>query len=634
MSESITRDEMNDLHTQVQEYDVEMYDDAVLENEIEIENAENNNDIVIDEVLRLPRELQNIQSWNADPIIAGKRNRRAPERLVFAMIFNKAVREKPDIALKALDIELDVFERKDVFIGRYENDLSQVEKSLIMPNMVNYTEKLTASGDFDKAKSRVLLRGDRQYEVGETEGPVCRVESIFAMFNLVAHLQYEVWKIDFVAAYLNTDMPKELKHRWVLLDRVVSARLVERNPEKWSPFLRSDGKILVEALKLFYGYREAAHYWNKILIEMFTKDRWVPLGKDKCVLKKPCKDGKVALISIVVDDLTCIAPFGSGMKEEIKKLCVDTFKEITMEEGDTINVIGMKFEVDRINKLVKVTQGKFFKSCVEMFDNLKEYPTPFGVDFLEVDESSPVLTDQTIFRSALMTVSFGAHRTYPDLLFGMSWLATHQGKATEQDMKKLKRIMGYIKAHPDHCMVLKPNSLRIVCAADASYGDHQDGKSHSGGVVGFEGNDKSISPVLFICGKQPVVAKSSFEAEIIAASTVGDSFVWLSDFMIEIDIVVEGSVMYQDNKSAILSMEKGGSSFKRTKHIKIRFFWLKALVDEGLLKFEYVQTAEMVADMLTKPLVGPVFQYLAGKLTGWFGVKKLGAGATKTGVEV
>ena len=227
-----------------------------------------------------------------------------------------------------------------------------------------------------------------------------------------------------------------------------------------------------------------------------------------------------------------------------------------------------------------------------------------------------------------------AHSTYPELLFGISWLATHQGKASVQDLKKLKRIMGYVKAHPDHCMTLKPKSLKIICAADASYGDHHDGKSHSGGVVGFEGDNKCISPVMFICGKQPVVAKSSFEAEIIAASTVGDSFVWFSDFMGEIDLVVAGSIMYQDNKSAIISMEKGGGSFKRTKHIKIRYFWLKALVDEGVLKFEYVQTAEMVADILTKPLVGPVFQFLAEKITGWFGVKKLGAGVPKAGVEI
>jgi hypothetical protein len=387
-------------------------------------------------------------------------------------------------------------------------------------------------------------------------------------------------------------------------------------------------------LKLFYGFKEAAHYWNKVLIKMFTENGWNTLGKDKCVLSNRVNNGELALVAITVDDLTCMVPFGSGLKEEMKEMCIRYFQEITVEEGDVINVIGMKFEIDRINRSVRVSQGKFMKSCVEFFDDLKEWPTPYGVDFLEVDDMSPVLTNQTEFRSAVMTVSFGAHRTYPSLLFGTSWLATRQGKATEQDLKKLKRIMGYIKAHPDHCLMLKPKSLKIICAADASYGDHLDGKSHTGGVVGFESDDNGISPVMFVCGKQSVVAKSSFEAEIIAASTVGDSFVWLSDFMVEIDLVVTGSIMYQDNKSAIISMEKGGGSFKRTKHIKIRFFWLKALVDEGILKFEYVQTAEMIADMLTKPLIGPVFQYLTGKMTGWFGMKKLGAGVTKTGVEV
>jgi hypothetical protein len=87
--------------------------------------------------------------------------------------------------------------------------------------------------------------------------------------------------------------------------------------------------------------------------------------------------------------------------------------------------------------------------------------------------------------------------------------------------------------------------------------------------------------------------------------------------------------MYQDNKSTILGIEKGGGSFKRTKHIKIRFFWVKALVDEGVLRIEYVPTVEMVADMLTKPLVGVAFNYLSRKITGWFSKEKIGAGTSR-----
>ena len=79
--------------------------------------------------------------------------------------------------------------------------------------------------------------------LGETHGPVSRVESIFLLASIAALKEYEVVKIDFVAAYLNTKMPPEVRHRWLLLDRSVSSLLCERNPEYWlSVFLK--GKFL------------------------------------------------------------------------------------------------------------------------------------------------------------------------------------------------------------------------------------------------------------------------------------------------------------------------------------------------------------------------------------------------------
>jgi hypothetical protein len=47
-------------------------------------------------------------------------------------------------------------------------------------------------------------------------------------------------------------------------------------------------------------------------------------------------------------------------------------------------------------------------------------------------------------------------------------------------------------------------------------------------------------------------------------------------------------------------VKQGTGSFKRAKHIKVRFFWLKDLIDLGLLELVYMPTDELVADILTK----------------------------------
>ena len=64
-------------------------------------------------------------------------------------------------------------------------------------------------------------------------------------------------------------------------------------------------------------------------------------------------------------------------------------------------------------------------------------------------------------------------------------------------------------------------------------------------------------------------------------------------------------------------MSQGTGSFKRSKHIKIRYFWMKSLQDNGLITLKYTPTDELVADSLTKPLTGGKFLYLRTKLIGW-----------------
>ena len=61
---------------------------------------------------------------------------------------------------------------------------------------------------------------------------------------------------------------------------------------------------------------------------------------------------------------------------------------------------------------------------------------------------------------------------------------------------------------------------------------------------------------------------------------------------------------------------KGTGSFKRAKHIKVHFFWLKDLIDEGEVLLIYVPSEELVADMLIKATTGAKFKYLRDKLLG------------------
>jgi len=73
-------------------------------------------------------------------------------------------------------------------------------------------------------------------------------------------------------------------------------------------------------------------------------------------------------------------------------------------------------------------------------------------------------------------------------------------------------------------------------------------------------------------------------------------------------------VIEQDNQSAIQMMERGKTTNPLSKHINVRYFFIKDRIDNGEIILEYVPTEEMVADVLTKPLQGAQFRKLRAKL--------------------
>jgi hypothetical protein len=52
----------------------------------------------------------------------------------------------------------------------------------------------------------------------------------------------------------------------------------------------------------------------------------------------------------------------------------------------------------------------------------------------------------------------------------------------------------------------------------------------------------------------------------------------------------------------------------KSKHIEIRYFYIRDMVQKGAIKLEYVSTEDQIADILTKPLSRVKFEYFRDKL--------------------
>jgi hypothetical protein len=82
-------------------------------------------------------------------------------------------------------------------------------------------------------------------------------------------------------------------------------------------------------------------------------------------------------------------------------------------------------------------------------------------------------------------------------------------------------------------------------------------------------------------------------------------------------IKVTDNILYQDNKSAILLQTNGqASSSKQMKHNEIQYYYVADRIVKGDLSVVWCPTNKMIADFLTKPLQGKVFQQFRDVLMG------------------
>ena len=102
--------------------------------------------------------------------------------------------------------------------------------------------------------------------------------------------------------------------------------------------------------------------------------------------------------------------------------------------------------------------------------------------------------------------------------------------------------------------------------------------------------------------KQKIVTKSLTESELVAVSDEINMAVWVRDFLHYQGRETGPVILYQDNMSTIALIQNGTSNSHRTKHIKIRYFFVHERVVTGEITVRHMPTEQMLADVLTKAL--------------------------------
>jgi hypothetical protein len=271
------------------------------------------------------------------------------------------------------------------------------------------------------------------------------------------------------------------------------------------------------------------------------------------------------------------------------------------------------------NGSAEITMRKYIEKLLNEFGNINfAASTPAHSDIFLVDPHSKKL-DQSQQKKLHRTVAqllFLSTRVRPDILLAVIFLTSRVREPTEQDRNKLIRILCYLNGTKDIGLVVggdRNGDIKLYGYADAAYAAHPSNmRSHSGLLL-------SVGRGLILAKStaQKIVTKSSAESELVALSDLLSLAVNQLEFMKSMGLNLNNAELYQDNKSTICLAENGKYLSDKTKHIKIKYFFIKNYIDSKEVKVTYCPTLSMVADILTKPLQGSLFRRLRDILLGY-----------------
>jgi len=457
----------------------------------------------------------------------------------------------------------------------------------------------------------------------DLSSPTVRFESVALLLKVAAQKGYKIAVADVPGAYLHAKFqdlsinPTPGNRRFVRVKGEL-AKLMGEVDSLCAQSISPKGVLYLQLQRALYGLIESAKLWYAEISNTLINEGFKQFASDPCTFTHP---NKTLLVGIYVDDIIIMYDTITSLDWFLRVLH-QKYGEPRVQRGDTVDYLNVG--ITRVNTnnavfpigTILVSQQDYIGSIrdryPEYFLTDTSVKTPYTQELFTQTDTSPA-EDPKAFLSVVMSLVYTCTRARPDIFLAISYLCTRAKEPTKEDETKLKRVCTYLINTIDLSLAFTPDvNLNIISWIDASYAIHEDAKGHSGVVIHI-GEDKG-SPIFIRSKKQKLVTRSSTEAELVALHDMSPQVIWTKSFLEELAYNQPPAVVNQDNKSTIHMAEKGSGNFQRTKHIAVRYFAIKQLIENGTVKIQHEPSETMLADPLTKPIVGKRFEEWRDKI--------------------
>lgn len=449
--------------------------------------------------------------------------------------------------------------------------------------------KRKPSGDIERFKARLVVRGFSQVhgiDYDETFSPVAKFSSIRMILAVATSEGLLLRQFDIKTAFLYGDLDEEIFMKQPVGFSDSSQRVCRLN-------------------RSLYGLKQASRCWNQKFTNFLKSFNLMASKADSCVFVGNMSGRKIVLAIYIDDGL-----IAATNENDIECLLCYLKTHFQFKSGVLQSYLGL--EISQMSDgSIFVNQAGYARRILEKFKmsecNAVSTPSDPHHSMAEIGEPSSNEVKAFPYREAVGSLMYLATATRPDIAFAVNNASRHLQDPRSCHWTAVKRIFKYVKGTISFGIIFKsklPISLSIF--SDADYAGDLDTRRSTTGYVLLVGS----GPISWCSQRQPTVALSTTESEYIAASQTVKELIWVNLLLHElVPKKRDTPQLFIDNQSAI-KLIKNPEFHKRTKHIDIKYHFIREQFEKHVFEPCYVHTNDQVADILTKPLAKASFARL------------------------
>ena len=328
-----------------------------------------------------------------------------------------------------------------------------------------------------------------------------------------------------------------------------------------------------------------------------------------------CTEGEHTIIAVATDNMALTSK--QAVDAEKFKKNIQKYWAIT-DHGPIGWFLGFQIKRDRKNKTLSINQHSYIENLAEKFQltNAKPVQTPIEPGTQYSVEQCPTTPNQVAkmkgihYSEAIGSILWPAVKSRPNIVYTTGILSQFIQNPGYAHWEGVKRIITYLNTTKNHWLTFGGMSKTLV-------------EGYSDADWASQKHQHSISRYVFFLGrgaitwsskKQYIIALLSMESEYIAQMHAAKEALWLRSFVNEMRGEKDEPLRLNCDNQGAIALAKDNKFHSQTKHIDLRFHFIREVVEDNELSITYIPTEENMANIFNKALVRPKFKGFVERL--------------------